>query len=434
MTIYRDLLTIYKDEKEKLKKYFKESKQRVSLTTDTWTSPNNFNYMYVTVHFIDIHWNLEKRIIQFCLIKGHTGVEIGKMLQKCLLDWVLEDLFGVTLDNVNANSVAIEYLQTIVINWTGATVRSQSMQDQISYQVCYRFSTKLAKFKECAALEKIDCKKMVFLDVKTRWNATYLMLEAVIPWEKVFKRLEREDRIFRDKYIFKESECKALLNTDDDIVVIDNEDYYLSSSSESECEGDVSKKKNTKKKNKPRHHAPYAAEWSYARCLVKFLKIFFDVTVKFSASVQVTSHEFLWQLALIHEQLVRLRALGNRDPHISTMAEIMFKKYNTYWGDYEDMNSVLYFAKLLDPREKESGLKFNLECLYEQDDFRVTTVLKVVKQDMGRLYDEYNIMHSNDNAEEGTGSTFVAGLMTWFFVCKKRTLRICLSRGRKGEE
>ncbi|XP_026441991.1 zinc finger BED domain-containing protein RICESLEEPER 2-like, partial [Papaver somniferum] len=147
--------------------------------------------------------------------------------------------------------------------------------------------SRLAKFKECAALEKIDCKKMVFLDVKTRWNATYLMLDAAIPYEKVFKRLEREDRSFRDKYIFKESECEALPNTDADIVVIDNEEYYHSSSSESECEVDVSKKNNTKKKNKPhRHHAPYAEDWSYARCLVKCLKIFFDVTVRFSASFQ----------------------------------------------------------------------------------------------------------------------------------------------------
>ncbi|KAI3844962.1 hypothetical protein MKX03_032966 [Papaver bracteatum] len=235
------------------------------------------------------------------------------------------------------------------------------------------------------------------------------MLEAAIPYEKVFKRLEREDKTFRDKYIFREDTCEALPNPDDDLVVIVEEDYFVSSS-ESESEGDVTKKRNTKKKNKPRHHAPYAADWSYARSLVKCLKIFFDATVRFSASTQVTTHEFLWQLALIHEQLVRLRALGNRDAHMSRMAEVMFKKYNSYWGDYEDMNSVLYFAKLLDPREKESGLKFDLECLYEQQDFRVGSVMKAVKQDMGRLYEEYNTIYSNANADEGTGSTAVVGL------------------------
>ncbi|KAI3934917.1 hypothetical protein MKW92_028671, partial [Papaver armeniacum] len=55
------------------------------------------------------------------------------------------------------------------------------------------------------------------------------MLEVAIPYEKVFKRLEREDKSFRDKYIFKESECEALPNTDDDTVLIDSEDYFLSS-------------------------------------------------------------------------------------------------------------------------------------------------------------------------------------------------------------
>ncbi|RZC56881.1 hypothetical protein C5167_015731 [Papaver somniferum] len=174
-------------------------------------------------------------------------------------------------------------------------------------------SSKLYKFKECAALEKIDCKKMIFLYVKTRWNSIYLMLEDAIPYERVFKRLERKDKSFRDKYIFKENSEE---DNDDDIVVIDSEDYFLSSSCESECEVDVTKKKNTKKKNKPRHHAPYAADWSYAMCLVKCLKIFFDATVKFSASTQVTTHEFLWQLALIHEQLVRLRAIGDRDSYL----------------------------------------------------------------------------------------------------------------------
>ncbi|XP_026451840.1 zinc finger BED domain-containing protein RICESLEEPER 2-like [Papaver somniferum] len=331
------------------------------------------------------------------------------MLEKCLLDWGLEDLFGVTLDNVSANSVAIEYLQTSVINWTGATMRSQYMQVRCDAHVLalvvkdvVLLYHKLSKFKECAALEKIDCKKMVFLDVKTRWNATYLMLESAIPYEKVFKRLEREDKSFRSKYIFKESESEGLPNTDDDTVVIDNEDYYLSSSSESECEGDVSRKKNTKKKNKPRHHAPYAADWSYARCLVKCLKIFFDVSVKFSASVQVTSHEFIWQLALIHEQLVRLRDIGNRDPHISRMTEIMFRKYNAYWGDYEDMNSVM-----------------------------VTTVLKAVKQDMGRLYDEYTSMYSNANVEEGIGSTAAAGVDDMVVSVQKENIEDMLESRKK---
>lgn len=119
MTIYRDILEMYIDEKKLLKAYFKSNRQRVSLTTDTWTSPNNFNYMCVTVHYVDDNWKLQKKIIMFCLVKGHTGKAIGIMLENCLVDWGLEDVFAVTLDNVNANTVAIDYLkQTLGWNHT----------------------------------------------------------------------------------------------------------------------------------------------------------------------------------------------------------------------------------------------------------------------------------------------------------------------------
>ncbi|CAN0908587.1 Putative AC transposase [Linum grandiflorum] len=34
------------------------------------------------------------------------------------------------------------------------------------------------KFKKCISFKGIESKKLVFLDVATRWNSTYLMLEA----------------------------------------------------------------------------------------------------------------------------------------------------------------------------------------------------------------------------------------------------------------
>ena len=41
--------------------------------------------------------------------------------------------------------------------------------------------------------EKIDCKSLVFLDVPTRWNFTYLMLETSLKFKKTFERLEEDD-------------------------------------------------------------------------------------------------------------------------------------------------------------------------------------------------------------------------------------------------
>jgi len=39
----------------------------------------------------------------------------------------------------------------------------------------------------------IECKKSLCLDVTTRWNSTYLMLEAAEKFEKVFVRLGQSE-------------------------------------------------------------------------------------------------------------------------------------------------------------------------------------------------------------------------------------------------
>ncbi|XP_058784740.1 zinc finger BED domain-containing protein RICESLEEPER 2-like [Vicia villosa] len=55
-----------------------------------------------------------------------------------------------------------------------------------------------AKFKECIEFAEITCKKLVCLDVSTRWNATYLMLEAAEKFQFAFEKLEDEDSSYRE--------------------------------------------------------------------------------------------------------------------------------------------------------------------------------------------------------------------------------------------
>ena len=85
-TVQRDVLKIYEDKKEKLKGLFNSCACGVSLTTDTWTSVQNLNYMTLTAHFVDNDWKLRKRIINFCQVPNHKGETIGKYVEACLLD------------------------------------------------------------------------------------------------------------------------------------------------------------------------------------------------------------------------------------------------------------------------------------------------------------------------------------------------------------
>ena len=52
-TMNRDCFDLFYEEKHKLMAVFKEIQQRVSLTTDTWTSIQRINYMVITAHWID---------------------------------------------------------------------------------------------------------------------------------------------------------------------------------------------------------------------------------------------------------------------------------------------------------------------------------------------------------------------------------------------
>ena len=56
MIVSRDVNKMYLDKKEKLKKVLKN--KRISITTDTWTSIQNINYMVITAHWVDSEFKL----------------------------------------------------------------------------------------------------------------------------------------------------------------------------------------------------------------------------------------------------------------------------------------------------------------------------------------------------------------------------------------
>ena len=73
---------LYLEHKKEIKNVIRG--QRVSITTDTWTSIQYINYMVITTYFLDSNWKLHKRIINFTKITSHGGEEIGKVIEFCL--------------------------------------------------------------------------------------------------------------------------------------------------------------------------------------------------------------------------------------------------------------------------------------------------------------------------------------------------------------
>ncbi|KAH0644904.1 hypothetical protein KY290_026170 [Solanum tuberosum] len=57
-------------------------------------------------------------------------------------------------------------------------------------------STRTRNFLKCVEMQNIECDKMLFLDVPTRWNSTYLMLDTTTKFEKAFERFDLYDGNF----------------------------------------------------------------------------------------------------------------------------------------------------------------------------------------------------------------------------------------------
>ncbi|KAK2641495.1 hypothetical protein Ddye_023258 [Dipteronia dyeriana] len=188
-TIVRELYQLYIDEKIKLKKYFNRSK-------------------------------LQKRILSFSQIVDHKGDSIGKCIENVLIKWGIDKVFTITVDNATANTTSIGYVIRKLNSWQddGAVLGGKflhvrccahilnlivgdGLKDFHDSIVAIRNAVKFVKsspsrlerFKKPIAHEKIGTKGLVVLDVPTRWNSTYLMLESAVKLRKAFELLGEED-------------------------------------------------------------------------------------------------------------------------------------------------------------------------------------------------------------------------------------------------
>jgi hypothetical protein len=195
------------------------------------------------------------------------------------LEWGIDKILKVTVDNASSNNLTIKYLKRVTIGWTTNILSNDFMHVRcyahiVNLIVCaglkdiddlvvkirnaVRFvrssPSKQLVFNQCVERLKIESKKSVCLNVATKWNSTYMMLDAAVKFDVVFMRLEETD----PRYL----------------------SYFEVDS------------KGKQKKLGP----PALEDWEKARSFVNFLKLFYTVTLKFSDSLYVTSNSFFHEL------------------------------------------------------------------------------------------------------------------------------------------
>ncbi|XP_052111497.1 zinc finger BED domain-containing protein RICESLEEPER 2-like [Arachis duranensis] len=358
ITVAKDCWNLYISEKNRLKTVFKQPNQSVCLTTDCWTSVQNLNYMCLTAYYIDHDWKLQKRIINFCLIKNHKRETIGRKIERCLLGWGISRVFTITVDNASSNDTAISYLRTRMEDWNLHPLKGEhlhlrccahilnlvvndglkDMHESISkIRNAIRYvrasPSRMNRFKNFIKEARIQDKCTVQLDVPTRWNFTYTMLKSGLKFQKAFKRLGERDT-----------------------------EYAL-------MQGGM----------------PRNIDWDNAKHFMEFLKIFHDVTKSVSGSLLVTSSQYFHEFCKILR--VFNASCGSRDPLLGSMAERMKLKYDKYWGNIKNINMMIFVAVVLDPRYKLKFVNFSFEKLYDKDD---TDFLGAkVKETFSKMFDCY---------------------------------------------
>ncbi|KAM3304009.1 hypothetical protein P3S67_015041 [Capsicum chacoense] len=136
-------------------------------------------------------------------------------------------------------------------------------------------ATRVKKFKECCEFQLITCKKSLCLDVPTRWNSTYLMLEIAQHFELAFERYSFYDNGFLD---------------------------YLRTPP---CEDGT------------KAGAFVSEDWENVRTMVKFFKTFYDPTLKVSGSKYVTTNVHFVEIAEL--DLILKEMIENENYKINKM-------------------------------------------------------------------------------------------------------------------
>jgi hypothetical protein len=269
----------------------------------------------------------------------------------------------VTVDNASANDSGISYLRrqmnalkSSIANGKYLHMRCTAhiinliVQDGLKevdqsikrIRAAIRFvrasSSRIAKFKEIAQLEKVACKAFLNLDVCTRWNSTYEMLAAAISYEKVFARYPDEDPYYTIE----------LLSED--------------------------------KPGVPGPGVPDEHDWDNARKLADFLKHFADITTRVSASLSVTAHTYFHEILEVNSLVNEW--MSSDDPVQYEMGKRMRDKYDKYWGQWHDnselqnekgkgkekekenINLLIFVAVILDPRNKTQYTELAIEEMY----------------------------------------------------------------------
>ncbi|KAJ4753782.1 hypothetical protein LUZ62_088187 [Rhynchospora pubera] len=185
--------------------------------------------------------------------------------------------------------------------------------------------------KALAMLSQIPFKKPAW-DVPTRWNSTYLMLVLALELKPALCRYSNLDKR-----------------------------YYLK---------------------------PAEFKWDAVECLVSYLKVFYEATLKLSGTKYPTLNLFFPEFAEVYLSIKRMSS--SPFPFIVQMGAEMTDKFDKYWSIG---NSLLAIACVLDPRCKLYVVEYYMKELFPEE---CDNFIANLRECMKALFNDYVEENASD--------------------------------------
>ena len=80
---------LFEDERDKVRELLRPI-ERVSLTTNNWTTTNNVAILGITIHWIDDTWRLHKKVLAIEELRvSHQGIILAEVVPRVLEEYDL---------------------------------------------------------------------------------------------------------------------------------------------------------------------------------------------------------------------------------------------------------------------------------------------------------------------------------------------------------
>ncbi len=196
----------------------------IHLCLDMWTSSNAYSFLAITAHFINSKWKMEEKLLAFKETTEHAGVSMAELVKATLDDFSITNHLGcLTMDNASNNNTLVQSLAELIEyedssaaalwNPTESRIRCfphilnlamQAFLNELGYcgnenlddndtskyralilRIKY-LAHKLLNSSKQQKLFEVHCsnheipKLMLKMDVRTRWNSTFYMLQRAL--------------------------------------------------------------------------------------------------------------------------------------------------------------------------------------------------------------------------------------------------------------